>query len=84
MFERFTLDTRAAVTLAQDEARELGCEIGAQHLLLGVLRAAGQELSAVLDCSLATAKRRVADAAQRVHHLAASDPVLAPYLEGRR
>jgi RNA polymerase sigma-70 factor (ECF subfamily) len=41
------------------------------------------ELSAVLDCSLATTKRRVADAAQRVCQLAASDPVLAPYLEGR-
>jgi len=39
------------------------------------------ELSAVLDCSLATTKRRVADAAQRVCHLAASDPLLAPYLE---
>ncbi len=41
------------------------------------------ELSAVLDCSLATTKRRVADAAQRVCHLAASDPLLAPYLEAR-
>jgi RNA polymerase sigma-70 factor (ECF subfamily) len=39
------------------------------------------ELSAVLDCSLATAKRRVADAARRVSLLAASDPLLAPYLE---
>ncbi len=39
------------------------------------------ELSAVLDCSLATTKRRVADAAERVYHLAASDPLLAPYLE---
>src|SRR5580658_3758293 len=42
------------------------------------------ELSAVLDCSLATTKRRVADAAQRVHSLAASDPLLAPYLEVQR
>jgi RNA polymerase sigma-70 factor (ECF subfamily) len=41
------------------------------------------ELSAVLDCSLATTKRRVADAARRVCLLAASDPILAPYLEGR-
>jgi RNA polymerase sigma-70 factor (ECF subfamily) len=41
------------------------------------------ELSAVLDCSLATTKRRVADAAQRVHSLAASDPLLAPYLEAQ-
>jgi RNA polymerase sigma-70 factor (ECF subfamily) len=41
------------------------------------------ELSVVLDCSLATAKRRVADAARRVTLLAASDPLLAPYLEER-
>lgn len=41
------------------------------------------ELSAVLDCSLATTKRRVADAARRVCFLAAADPLLAPYLEGR-
>lgn len=41
------------------------------------------ELSVVLDCSLATAKRRVADAARRVTFLAASDPLLAPYLEDR-
>lgn len=38
------------------------------------------ELSAVLGCSLATTKRRVADAAQRVYRLAEKDPVLAPYL----
>jgi RNA polymerase sigma-70 factor (ECF subfamily) len=41
------------------------------------------ELSAVLDCSLATTKRRIADAARRVYLLAASDPLLAPYLEER-
>jgi RNA polymerase sigma-70 factor, ECF subfamily len=41
------------------------------------------ELSAVLDCSLATTKRRVADAARRVTLLASSDPLLAPYLEAR-
>jgi len=41
------------------------------------------ELSAMLDCSLATTKRRVADAARRVHVLAAADPLLAPYLEAR-
>jgi RNA polymerase sigma-70 factor (ECF subfamily) len=40
------------------------------------------ELSAVLDCSLATTKRRVADASRRVCLLASSDPLLAPYLEG--
>jgi len=42
------------------------------------------ELSVVLDCSLATAKRRVADAARRVAVLAACDPLLAPYLEAKR
>jgi RNA polymerase sigma-70 factor (ECF subfamily) len=41
------------------------------------------ELSAVLGCSLATTKRRVADVARRVYLLAAGDPLLAPYLEGR-
>jgi RNA polymerase sigma-70 factor (ECF subfamily) len=41
------------------------------------------ELSEVLGCSLATTKRRVADAAKRVNTLAASDPVLAPYLQGQ-
>jgi RNA polymerase sigma-70 factor, ECF subfamily len=40
-----------------------------------------EELSAVLGCSLATTKRRVADAAKRVSVLAASDPVLAPYVQ---
>jgi RNA polymerase sigma-70 factor (ECF subfamily) len=38
------------------------------------------ELAVVLDCSLATTKRRVADVARRVCLLAASDPLLAPYL----
>jgi ATP-dependent Clp protease ATP-binding subunit ClpA len=49
MFERFARNARAAVMLAQEEAREL-CdrETGSLHLLLGVLQAAGEELSAVL------------------------------------
>ncbi|MFI5306773.1 MAG: RNA polymerase sigma factor [Polyangiales bacterium] len=38
------------------------------------------QLSAVLGCSLATTKRRVADAAQRVSRLAVHDEMLAPYL----
>ncbi|HEX3773370.1 MAG TPA: RNA polymerase sigma factor [Polyangiaceae bacterium] len=41
------------------------------------------ELATLLGCSLATVKRRVADASSRVCLLAASDPLLAPYLEGR-
>jgi ATP-dependent Clp protease ATP-binding subunit ClpA len=49
-FERFTRDARVAVVLAHEEARELGDhEIGSQHLLLGLLPAAGDELSAVLS-----------------------------------
>src|ERR1700739_4503367 len=49
MFERFTRNARAAVVLAQEEAREM-CdrETGSQHLLLGILQTAGEELSAVL------------------------------------
>jgi RNA polymerase sigma-70 factor (ECF subfamily) len=42
------------------------------------------ELSAVLGCSLATTKRRVAAAAQRVCRLAENDDVLARYLLARK
>jgi ATP-dependent Clp protease ATP-binding subunit ClpA len=49
VFERFARNAWVAVMLAQEEAREL-CdrETGSQHLLLGILQAAGEELSAVL------------------------------------
>jgi ATP-dependent Clp protease ATP-binding subunit ClpA len=48
-FQRFTRNARVAVMLAQEEAREL-CdrETGSPHLLLGIMQAAGEELSAVL------------------------------------
>lgn len=50
MFERFTRHARVAVVLAQEEARELRTrEIDPRHLLLGVLQAAGNDLSAVLS-----------------------------------
>jgi ATP-dependent Clp protease ATP-binding subunit ClpA len=50
MFERFTRHARVAVVLAQEEARELHTrEIRPQHMLLGVLQAAGNDLSAVLS-----------------------------------
>jgi RNA polymerase sigma-70 factor (ECF subfamily) len=42
------------------------------------------ELSLVLGCSLATTKRRVADAAERVCKLAARDPHLSQYVGGPR
>jgi ATP-dependent Clp protease ATP-binding subunit ClpA len=50
MFERFTRQARAAVVLAQEEARELRTrEMAPQHLLLGVLQAADNDLSGVLS-----------------------------------
>jgi len=50
MFERFTRHARVAVVLAQEEARELRTrEIAPQHLLLGILQSAGNDLSAVLS-----------------------------------
>jgi ATP-dependent Clp protease ATP-binding subunit ClpA len=49
MFERFTRAARVAVVLAQEEARELHTrEITPQYLLLGIVQAAGNDLSAVL------------------------------------
>jgi ATP-dependent Clp protease ATP-binding subunit ClpA len=49
VFERFTRNARVAVMLASEEARELhDRETGSQHLLLGLLQAAGEDLSAVL------------------------------------
>jgi ATP-dependent Clp protease ATP-binding subunit ClpA len=48
-FHRFTRNARVAVMLANEEARELyDRETGSQHLLVGVLQSAGEELSAVL------------------------------------
>jgi ATP-dependent Clp protease ATP-binding subunit ClpA len=50
MFERFTRHARVAVVLAQEEARELRTrEIAARHLLLGILQAAGNDLSAAVS-----------------------------------
>lgn len=50
MFERFSRSARVAVTLAQEEARELSSEvIGPEHLLVGVLQSAGRELAGVLS-----------------------------------
>lgn len=50
MFERFTRGARLAVTLAQEDARDLGSvEIGPEHLLLGVLQGAGYEFGSLLS-----------------------------------
>lgn len=49
MFERFSRGARLAVTLAQEDARDLGsAEIGPEHLLLGVLQGAGYEFGSLL------------------------------------
>jgi ATP-dependent Clp protease ATP-binding subunit ClpA len=49
MFERFTRNARVSVVLAQEEARELDAdEIRPEHLLVGVLQAAGRDLSSLL------------------------------------
>ncbi|HVQ99599.1 MAG TPA: Clp protease N-terminal domain-containing protein [Mycobacterium sp.] len=49
MFERLNREARIAVVSAQEEARELMArEMNSQHLLLGVVEAAGDELSTVL------------------------------------
>lgn len=62
--------------------------VGTRHRTVFVLRyVEGLELadlSVVLGCSLATTKRRVADAATRVHRLASRDPRLATYVGERR
>jgi ATP-dependent Clp protease ATP-binding subunit ClpA len=50
MFERFTRHARVAVVLAQEEARELRTrEVAPQHLLLGILQAAPNDVSAALS-----------------------------------
>lgn len=49
MFEKFTRSARAAVVLAQEEARDLDArEITPEHLLIGVLQSADGDLSSVL------------------------------------
>jgi RNA polymerase sigma-70 factor (ECF subfamily) len=77
------LEPRAAVRRLYDVLDRVSVERRTVFVLRFVEGLELAELSAVLDCSLATTKRRVADAAQRVCHLAASDPLLAPYLEAR-
>jgi ATP-dependent Clp protease ATP-binding subunit ClpA len=50
MFERFTRNAHVAVVLAHEDARELdGGEISPEHLLLGVLQAAGHDMAVLLS-----------------------------------
>jgi RNA polymerase sigma-70 factor (ECF subfamily) len=76
-------EPRAAVVRLYETLDRLSVERRTVFVLRFIEGLELAELSAVLDCSLATTKRRVADAARRVSLLAAADPVLAPYLEER-
>ncbi|WP_349269968.1 Clp protease [Mycolicibacterium parafortuitum] len=65
MFERFSRNARAAVLLAQQNARELGDErIGPEHLLFAVVQSAGRDLSATLagyGVTVEEIRHRIAD-----------------------
>jgi ATP-dependent Clp protease ATP-binding subunit ClpA len=50
MLERFSRSARVSVVLAQEEAREVSSEeVRPEHLLVGVLKSAGRDLSGVLS-----------------------------------
>ena len=77
------LEQRAALARLYRLLDKLGAERRSVFVLRFIEGLDLTELSAVLGCSLATTKRRVADAARRVCLLAASDPLLAPYVTRR-
>ena len=60
MFDRFDNDAREAVVYAQEELRLMGHhELGAEHLLMGVLRASGDPAEAALQVSLGRVRERL-------------------------
>lgn len=73
-------DQRAALVQLYRVLDRLSAERRAVFVLRYVEGLELSDLAAVLGCSLATTKRRVADAAKRVCALAAGDPTLAPYV----
>jgi RNA polymerase sigma-70 factor (ECF subfamily) len=77
------LDSRAALVSLYRVLDRVGHERRVAFVLRYVEGLELAELSVILGCSLATTKRRVADAARRVSLLAQGDPLLAPYLQGR-
>jgi RNA polymerase sigma-70 factor (ECF subfamily) len=77
-------EPRAAVLHLYEVLDRVSSECRAVFVLRFVEGLELVELAAVLGCSLATAKRRVADASRRICLLTAGDPILAPYLEARR
>lgn len=53
MFEQFDADARRAVVLAQEEARQLGCQhIGTESLLLGCAQVPGPATEGLAACGL--------------------------------
>jgi RNA polymerase sigma-70 factor (ECF subfamily) len=74
------LEQRAALLRLYEVLDRLGTERRLAFVLRFVEELELAEISAVLGCSLATAKRRVADAARRVSTLARNDALLAPYV----
>jgi RNA polymerase sigma-70 factor (ECF subfamily) len=74
------LEQRAALVRLYRILDKLGAERRSVFVLRYVEGLELADLSAVLGCSLATTKRRVADAAKRVCLLAQNDPLLAPYV----
>lgn len=62
MFDRFDEDARAAVVYGQEEARlAMHADIGAEHLLLGVLRSTDELAPAVLQTSPEQVREQVRD-----------------------
>lgn len=60
MFDRFDEDARAAVVYGQEEARlAMHGDIGAEHLLLGILRSTDELASAVLQTSVEQIREQV-------------------------
>ncbi|GAA5015560.1 hypothetical protein GCM10023258_00380 [Terrabacter aeriphilus] len=60
VFDRFDNDAREAVVYAQEELRSMGHhELGAEHLLIGVLRAGGGAAEAALQVSLLRVRERL-------------------------
>jgi RNA polymerase sigma-70 factor (ECF subfamily) len=74
------LEQRAALVRLYRVLDKLNAERRSVFVLRFVEGLELSDLSAVLGCSLATTKRRVADTARRVSRLAAGDPLLAPYV----
>ena len=79
MFERFTNQSRRAVVLAQEEARDLGHDyIGTEHVLLGLLREGSGSAARALTSmgvTLDAARQEVEASVGRGEHEQPSAPI---------